>query len=156
MIREAAISEMDKAKELFREYEEWLGLDLCFQGFEEELRSLPGKYAEPEGSILFYETENEVAGIIALRALEKGICEMKRLYVRPEFRGNKIGRKLSLEIINKAKTLGYRKMKLDTLARLKPAVRIYRELGFTETKAYNYNPDETVMYFELDLGEWQK
>ncbi|KPM49548.1 GNAT family N-acetyltransferase [Jiulongibacter sediminis] len=152
MVRKAEIGDIETVRSLFRAYEKGLGLDLCFQGFEEELAALPGKYAEPEGCILLYISEGEVGGVVALKALETEICEMKRLYVKDEFRGQKIGKTLAHAVIEEAKRKGYLLMKLDTLARLVPAVDLYRNLGFKETEAYNYNPDETVLYFEKKLN----
>ncbi|WP_304234914.1 GNAT family N-acetyltransferase [Jiulongibacter sediminis] len=152
MVRKAEIADIETVRSLFRAYEKGLGLDLCFQGFEEELAALPGKYAEPEGCILLYISEGEVGGVVALKALETEICEMKRLYVKDEFRGQKIGKTLARAVIEEAKRKGYLLMKLDTLARLVPAVDLYRNLGFKETEAYNYNPDETVLYFEKKLN----
>jgi ribosomal protein S18 acetylase RimI-like enzyme len=152
MIRKAEKEDIGKVKELFRAYEKGLGLDLCFQGFEEELSGLPGKYAEPNGCILVYEINEIMAGVVALRPIEKGVCEMKRLYVKDEFRGQKIGNILAEAVIKEAKLKGYSLMKLDTLARLEPAITIYKNLGFRETEAYNYNPDDTVLYFEKKLN----
>jgi GNAT superfamily N-acetyltransferase len=152
MVRKAEIADIETVRSLFRAYEKGLGLDLCFQGFEVELAALPGKYAEPEGCILLYISEGEVGGVVALKALETEICEMKRLYVKDEFRGQKIGKTLARAVIEEAKRKGYLLMKLDTLARLVPAVDLYRNLGFKETEAYNYNPDETVLYFEKKLN----
>lgn len=151
MIRKAEITDLETVKSLFRAYEKGLGIDLCFQGFEEELAALPGKYAEPEGSIFLLETDKNIAGVVALRPLEKEVCEMKRLFVKNDFRGQKLGKVLAEAAIAEAKLKGYKTMKLDTLAHLEPAVNMYRKMGFQETKAYNYNPDETVLYFEKKL-----
>lgn len=147
-IRKAKEDEMDIVRSLFTEYEQFLGFSLCFQGFQEELNQLPYKYAEPEGTILLAETENSVVGCVALKPLENGICEMKRLYIKEELRGHKLGEKLVNEIIASAKEKGYAIMKLDTLKRLKAACNLYKKFGFVETIPYNFNPEEDIIYFE--------
>src|SRR4030067_651409 len=101
--------------QLFVEYQKWLGIDLCFQNFEQELASLPGEYAPPTGRILLTCYDSKLAGCVALRKVSPEVCEMKRLYLRPEFRGKGIGRKLSVAIIDEARKIGYKKMRLDTL-----------------------------------------
>jgi putative acetyltransferase len=138
-------------RELFREYENFLGFHLCFQEFEKEMEGLPGKYAPPEGRLIIAEYDSEVAGCIALKKIGEGICEMKRLYVRPKFRGKKIGRVLAEKIIAEAKAIGYKKMRLDTLKRLKEALSLYRSMGFREIGSYVFNPLEDVVYMERDL-----
>ncbi|UBM59412.1 GNAT family N-acetyltransferase [Marinilongibacter aquaticus] len=142
---------MDSIRALFEDYQKELGLDLCFQGFEKELNELPGVYAEPEGCILIAEVDGEIAGVVALKSLGQGISEMKRLYVKPSFRSLKLGRKLAEALIEEARSKRYQTMKLDTLSRLQSAISLYESLGFTETSAYNYNPDETVKYFKIEL-----
>ncbi len=139
------------AAELFREYQQFLNVDLCFQGFEQELASLPGKYAPPSGAILLAEHMGEIAGCVAVRLLNDDVCEMKRLFVKDEFRGLSVGRKLTESIIDKAKQLGYRKMQLDTLQRLDRAIGLYEKLGFREIKPYYANPLDEVVYWELEL-----
>ncbi len=139
------------ARKLFIEYQEMLNVDLCFQGFEKELATLPGKYASPTGSILLAEYKSKIVGCVAVRALRDDICEMKRLYVRNEFQGLSAGRKLAEAVIAKAKILGYQKMQLDTLQRLDRAIALYEKLGFKEIKPYYANPLEEVVYWELDL-----
>jgi putative acetyltransferase len=146
------------ARELFREYAKALSVDLCFQDFERELRELPGKYAPPAGRLLlaYYNDEGaseRVAGCGALRPLSAEICEMKRLYVRPEFRGKGIGRALALALITAARGIGYRALPLDTLPRMGEAHKLYEQLGFREISAYCPNPVEGVRYLELDLSE---
>ncbi|TQV87218.1 GNAT family N-acetyltransferase [Aliikangiella coralliicola] len=142
---------MDVARQLFREYQEFLGEDLCFQGFEQELASLPGKYASPEGAILLAKHEGDMIGCVAVRALKGDTCEMKRLYVKTVSQGLSAGRKLAEAIIKKAKELGYKKMQLDTLERLERAVELYEKLGFKEISSYYENPLNKVIYLELDL-----
>lgn len=139
------------ARDLFREYQQFLNVDLCFQGFEEELASLPGKYAHPKGAILLAEHEGEIAGCVAVRPIEGETCEMKRLYVKDEFRGLAIGKKLADAIIEKARELNYQKMQLDTLERLETAMGIYQKLGFEKISPYYANPLDEVVYWELQL-----
>lgn len=148
----SAAEQLENARELFREYEAWLGLDLCFQGFEEELRNLPGKYAEPEGRLLLVEADGRLAGCIAMRKLEDGVCEMKRLFVRDGFRGMRIGNSLIEWLINEARSSGYAKMRLDTFpAKMGKAVKLYASHGFREIGPYYSNPHEGVLFMELDL-----
>lgn len=149
-----AISEeqINNARALFREYESWLGLDLCFQGFEEELKSLPGKYSEPEGRLLLADVDGELAGCIAMRKLDDGVCEMKRLYVRDEFRGQRIGNSLVDRIIDEARSAGYAKMRLDTYpAKMGKAVKLYESHGFREIEPYYSNPFDGVLFMEAEL-----
>ncbi len=150
-IRKAEVHEMNVVRELFEEYAEELDVDLCFQNFSKELDELPGIYAEPEGCILLLENQEQIVGIVALKKLEDGICEMKRLYLKLEARKNGNGRKLADALLFEAKKLGYKYMKLDTIQRLKAAVHMYKKMGFEETDAYNYNPDATVLYFKKEL-----
>ena len=152
VLRQAATPEdMRTARELFLEYAAWLKVDLCFQGFDEELATLPGKYAPPQGRLLIASVAGEPAGCIALRPLEPGIGEVKRLYVRPAFRGRGIAKKLSEELLAAARAIGYAHLRLDTLAFMHEAATLYRALGFVETAAYYHNPLQGVVYMELDL-----
>ena len=145
-------SEIETARELFREYSDWLQVDLCFQNFEKELPGLPGDYAPPEGRLWLAWINQDIAGCIALRSLGEGICEMKRLFVRPEFRGQGLGRLLAEKLIQEARNIGYQKMRLDTLpGRMDQAIAMYRDLGFQEIERYYNNPDETALFMELDL-----
>ncbi len=137
--------------ELFREYEKQLNVDLCFQDFETELANLPGVYAPPEGCMLLAEYDNKIAGCATLKKIGEGVCEMKRLYVRPAFRGKAIGRELSEAIVEEARKMGYAKMRLDTLSRLTEAITLYRSMGFKEIKPYVFNPLDDVIYMELEL-----
>jgi putative acetyltransferase len=138
-------------RELFTEYQEWLGVDLCFQGFDQELLDLPGKYAEPRGCMLLAREGEAIAGCVAVWPLDDGVCEMKRLYVRPPWRGRGLGRRLAVAIIAESKKRHYSSMRLDTLPQLKAALALYRDLGFSDTEAYYDNPLDGVSYLELDL-----
>ncbi len=140
------------ARELFLEYAQSLGFSLCFQNFDKELAGLPGEYAPPDGRLLLAEYEGLLAGCVALHGLEPGICEMKRLYLRPQFRGKSLGRILAERIIAEARQIGYRHMRLDTVEPvMKDAVAMYRKLGFKEIAAYCANPMAGALYMELEL-----
>ena len=143
--------DMQAAARLFREYQTWLGVDLCFQGFEQELAALPGAYGPPAGELLLAQAGREAPGCVALRPLAAGICEMKRLYVPAAWRGAGLGRSLARAIIAAARSAGYARMRLDTLDRLREANTLYRDLGFRPCAPYNDNPLEGVVYWELDL-----
>ena len=138
---------------LFQEYADSLDFELDFQDFTEELATLPGKYAPPLGAILLARENGETVGCVAVRPLGEGICEMKRLYVKPSHRGKNLGRDLALAIIEEAKRLGYKAMRLDTVVEMKEASALYRTLGFQPIDAYCYNPLPGAMYFELKLAE---
>lgn len=145
-------ADISAAREIFREYEAWLGLDLCFQGFEEELENLPGKYAAPAGRLYLATDGDEIAGCIALRQIEEGICEMKRLFVREEFRGRQVGRLLIERVIADAEEIGYSGMRLDTFPpKMGKAVQLYEAYGFREIPPYYENPNEGILFMELRL-----
>lgn len=151
-IIEAKTTEQFKeVRKLFLEYKTWLGFDLSFQSFKHEVSTLPGKYSPPTGAIFMAMLNKNIAGCIALRPLEHSICEMKRFFVRPQFRGKGIGRHLAEISIKKAKDIGYTKMCLDTHNSFKAAIAIYQSLGFKETAAYYDNPMPDISYWELDL-----
>jgi putative acetyltransferase len=143
--------EMPLARKFFEEYAASLDIDLCFQDFERELETLPGGYASPEGTILVAFSDGEPAGCVALRRLESAVCEMKRLYVKPEHRGKGVGRALAGAVIECAREIGYASMKLDTLRSMTEANALYASLGFTECAAYCHNPCECPVYMELSL-----
>jgi GNAT superfamily N-acetyltransferase len=139
-------------RELFLEYAQSLGFSLCFQNFDKELAGLPGGYALPEGRMLLVECEGQLAGCVALHKLEPGICEMKRLYLRPPFRGKGLGRVLAERIIAEARQIGYWRMRLDTVEPvMRDAVAMYRKLGFKEIAPYCANPIAGTLYMELEL-----
>ncbi|MGB9721631.1 MAG: GNAT family N-acetyltransferase [bacterium] len=140
-------------RELFKEYASGLGFDLCFQNFDKELAELPGDYASPDGRLILAVNDGKIAGCVALRKLAVNICEMKRLYVKPEFRGMGIGKKLVKFIIDEAKKIGYSYMKLDTVPAMKEAIALYRSMGFYEIEAYRENPIEGAKFMELKLKD---
>ena len=140
--------DMAHIRALFLEYAESLGFSLCFQGFDEELADLPGRYGPPYGRLLLARVGGAVAGGVGLRPIGDGVCEMKRLYVRPEWRRHGVGRRLAAAIVEAGRDLGYFAMRLDTLRRMAPAMALYRMLGFVEVPAYYDNPLGDVVYFE--------
>ena len=140
-----------EAAALLREYEAGLGIDLCFQGFPEELESLERMYGPPGGRFLLLRVRDAIAGCVALRDLGGKICEMKRLYVRPDFRGRGLGRRCAEEIVRIAGEMGYTAMRLDTLPTLGEAMALYRSMGFVEIAPYAENPVEGVVFMELGL-----
>ena len=143
---------IDAARGLFREYEAWLGLDLCFQNFEKELAELPGAYAPPDGRLLLAYEGDELAGCVALRKLSDGVCEMKRLFLKPQFHGKGRGRLLAQRIIKEARDAGYERMRLDTLAeQMGKAISLYRSLGFRDIEPYYANPVVGAIFLELSL-----
>jgi ribosomal protein S18 acetylase RimI-like enzyme len=153
-IQASSLDEIDVARELFREYEAWLGLDLCFQNFEKELAELPGAYAPPNGRLLLAYENDQLAGCVALRKLSDGVCEMKRLFLRPQFHGHGRGRELAETIIDEARRAGYERMRLDTLPeQMGKAIALYRSLGFKEIEAYYNNPVSGALFMELMLDQ---
>lgn len=140
------------ARELFLEYATSLGFSLCFQNFDKELANLPGDYSPPDGRLLLAEYNGRLAGCVALHKLEASICEMKRLYLRPAFRGKGLGRVLADRIIAEARQIGYQRMRLDTVEPvMKDAVAMYRRIGFREIAPYCTNPIAGALYMELGL-----
>jgi GNAT superfamily N-acetyltransferase len=145
-------AQVAQARELFLEYAQSLGFSLCFQNFDQELAGLPGDYAPPGGRLLLAEFEGEPAGCVALHKLAPDICEMKRLYLRPKFRGKGLGGILVQAIFAEARQIGYRRMRLDTVEPvMKNAVAMYRKLGFREIAPYRANPMAGTLYLELTL-----
>lgn len=152
MIIDAITSDqLAAARALFCEYAEAIGVDLEFQGFSDELDSLPGDYGSPTGALLLAEEGGGYVGCVALRRLEKGICEMKRLYVAPAGRGRGLGLKLAETIIVRAGELGYEKMRLDTLNTMTEARQLYSSLGFQPIDSYCHNPLTGAEFYELEL-----
>ena len=156
IIRASSGDYVQHARELFKEYEAWLEIDLCFQNFEKELAELPGKYAPPDGRLLLAVENEKVAGCVALRKIGDGVCEIKRLFVRAQFRGKGLGRMLAKAIIREAKQVGYERMRLDTLPpKMNDAIALYRSLGFREIEPYYNNPVPGAKFMELDLLQVQ-
>jgi len=144
--------ELDIIRDLFREYEKELNEDICFQSFEEELKNPLKKYGPPAGDLILAYWDDEIAGCIALTKMkESGACEMKRLYVKPIFRKNKIGKVLVEELLNSAKERDYKKMRLDTFLKLQAAVHLYQQFGFQNISPYYNNPLPGVVYMEKEL-----
>ncbi len=138
--------------DLFREYADWLAVDLCSDNIEREVEELPGLYGPPEGCLLLARRDGKPVGCVALRRFDEDKCEMKRLFVRPAFMGLGIGRALASKIIDEARRLGYRKMRLDSVAdRMTEAVSLYRSLGFHEIQPFGDHPEGCTLFMELDL-----
>ncbi len=144
---------VELVRALFREYESTLNVNLCFQGFENELTNLPGEYARPSGRLLIAFEGDEAAGCGAFRKLENDICEMKRLFVKPTHQGKAIGSALARALIQDAQAAGYARMRLDTMPTMQKAIALYRSLGFQEITAYRFNPVPGSLFFELLLSE---
>jgi putative acetyltransferase len=153
-IRAARADEMDRIRALLREYSEMVGVDLCFQNFEEELATLPGRYAPPRGELLIAISNDDAVGCIALRQFrdEAEVCEMKRPFVRAKYRGTGLGRRLALAIIERGRELGYKKMRLDTLPQQVEAHRLYESLGFYDVEPYSDFPIPGSRFLELVCG----
>jgi len=152
LIQAETPSQIAQARELFLEYAKSLGFSLCFQNFDQELATLPGDYAPPAGRLLLAAYEGQLAACVALHKLQPDICEMKRLYLRPQFRGKGLGRALTDRVIAEARQIGYHRMRLDTVEPvMKDAVAMYRKLGFREIAPYRTNPMSGTLYMELEL-----
>jgi carbonic anhydrase len=151
LIQAHVAERVGQARELFKEYAASLGVDLCFQNFERELAELPGDYAPPSGRLLMATEGVRVAGCVALRKIDDETCEMKRLYVRSEFRGKGVGKILVNAILSEARAIGYQRMRLDTLPEMKEAIALYRSLGFRPIPAYRHNPVAGALFLELSL-----
>ncbi|AWI79406.1 MAG: carbonate dehydratase [Betaproteobacteria bacterium HGW-Betaproteobacteria-13] len=149
-------AELAHVRQFFRNYAAWLGVDMNFQGFAEEVANLPGAYGAVDGRLFYAEVDGRPAGCVGVRRLSDGMCEMKRLYVEPEARGTGVGRQLAMAAIQAAKGLGYRRVMLDTLPAMRIAVKLYRELGFTEAPAYYQTPVEGTVFMTLDLDNWSE
>ena len=154
LIQAQSADEIEQARLLFREYQSWLQIDLCFQNFEKELANLPGDYAAPAGRLLLAYEDSQLAGCVALRKIDQDICEMKRLFLRDEFRGRGLGRQLIEAIIREAKQIGYERMRLDTLPpKMNDAIALYRSYGFKDIAPYYDNPVNGAIFMELELRE---
>ncbi|OPL18627.1 MAG: hypothetical protein AVO35_04655 [Candidatus Aegiribacteria sp. MLS_C] len=151
ILRHAEPEDIPGVRSLFMEYREFLEEDLGFQHFQEELDSLPGEYAPPVGALLVAGHGGRTAGCVAMRRVDGKTCEMKRLFVRPAFRGHGIGRALAEAIVNEARAAGYATMVLDTLDRLHGAMNLYESMGFRRTGPYYINPLDGVVYWRMDL-----
>lgn len=149
-------SEIAATRELFTEYSKGLGVDLCFQNFSAELAALPGEYAPPHGDLLLARVKGRIAGCIALRRLSNEDAEMKRLYVRDDFRGTGCGLALTFEVIRRAHRLGYRRLLLDTLPNMKKAQALYESLGFVDIGPYRPNPVPGARFMALNLKDFRK
>ena len=153
IIQALSPEDIARARILFQEYEASLGISLCFQNFEGELAELPGEYAAPTGRLFLAFDGNQITGCVALRGLGEGACEIKRLYVRPDFRGRGLGRELTKAVIDAARQIGYERMRLDTFpGKMDTAIAMYRSLGFREIEAYYHNPVAGATFMELMLN----
>lgn len=142
---------LEIVRTLFREYGASLGFNLCFQGFDDELAMLPGKYALPAGGLFLAQRHDQAVGCVAFRPLKDGDCEMKRLYVRPSARGEKLGRRLAVHVCEAARSAGYRRICLDTIDSMREAITLYESLGFREIAPYVFNPIAGAKYFAREL-----
>jgi ribosomal protein S18 acetylase RimI-like enzyme len=144
--------DLHQVRNLFVEYEASLGICLCFQNFQTELATLPGDYTPPSGCLLIARYQGEEAGCVALRKFIDGICEMKRLYVRPQYQGLKIGRALAEAVIEHARNTGYARIRLDTVSKLDKALSLYKSLGFQQIAPYRDYPEVSAIFMELKLS----
>jgi ribosomal protein S18 acetylase RimI-like enzyme len=151
IVRAETSEQLEQARVLFQEYAASLGFELDFQDFDSELARFPGEYSSPTGCILLAVTDGKPIGCVAVRALDRGTCEMKRLYVAPAFRGRSMGRALAKRVAEEARRLGYERMRLDTVPSMKAAIRLYESLGFAQTPPYRHNPIEGASFMELAL-----
>jgi ribosomal protein S18 acetylase RimI-like enzyme len=147
--------DISTAKALFQEYSESLDFDLGFQNFDEELANFPGQYSPPDGSLYLAWVGSQAVGCVGLRKFEKRICEIKRLYVKPDFRGKQAGENLAKAAVRAAKNIGYEYIRLDTLPSMESANRLYRSLGFEPIESYRYNPIEGAVFMELNLKDFK-
>jgi putative acetyltransferase len=154
LIQAQSPEEIGSARKLFSEYASWIEISLCFQNFDKEVAELPGAYAPPSGRLLLAVDGQQVMGCVALRKIGDGVGEMKRMYVRPEFRGRGLGRTLTETLIAEAKQIGYARLRLDTLpGKMDQAIAMYRSLGFQEIAPYYKNPVADATFMELSLSD---
>lgn len=151
IIQAKSEKQLNIIRKLFTEYTNWLGFDLSFQNYEKEFAELPGLYTPPKGRLLLAFYNSKIAGCVGLREFAKGICEMKRMYVKPKYRRKGIGRSLGIAIIEEARKIGYKRMRLDTVPWMKQAIELYYSLGFKKIKPYRYNPIKGSLFLELIL-----
>jgi GNAT superfamily N-acetyltransferase len=151
IVEAVSAADYSVGRAMFEEYAHAIDVDLCFQDFVAELDRLSVMYAPPAGALLLARSGSEIAGCAGLRKLRDDICEMKRLYVRPAFRGRHLGRRMAEEIARRARDLGYRTLMLDTLGTMEAAERLYVSMGFKPATSYYVNPLPNVKYFSLDL-----
>lgn len=144
-------ADLDAVAKMFRDYAEWLKADICLYDFEEEMKVFPTPYVPPKGTLVLLKLDGTPAGAVGVRPLEKGVCEMKRMYVRDIARGQGAGRRLAESTITWAQKAGYKKMRLDTLPKLNEARSLYASLGFRPCAPYNANPADKVLFFEKEL-----
>jgi GNAT superfamily N-acetyltransferase len=144
-------SDFSSAMKITKDYIRWLNMDLSFQDIDKELANFPSMYGPPNGLFLLAWHKDELGGGVGLRPIEAGVCEMKRLFVYDSFKRKGVGRILCTTLIQEAMHLRYNKMRLDTLGRMKAAMRLYKKLGFKEIEPYRFNPDPTTKYMELHL-----
>lgn len=156
LLTAADTAELEQVRQFFRNYAGWLGVDLCFQNFDAEMANLPGAYSAPQGRLFLAEVDGQGAGCVGVRPLSEGVCELKRLYVEPAFRGRGVGRDLIMAAIRAAREIGYRKIMLDTLPNMRMALKLYRELGFRRAPAYYATPVEGTQFLALDLENWSE
>jgi len=152
IVEATAREDLARVRDLFLEYAGSLGFDLSFQDFERELEELPGEYAQPRGCLLVAVEDGEAAGCVALRDLGNSVAELKRLYVRQQFRRSGLGKLLTLRIIEEARKRGYARIRLDTVPLMTPAIALYRSLGFKPIAPYRFNPIEGALFLELEVG----
>ncbi|MGP8068716.1 MAG: GNAT family N-acetyltransferase [Candidatus Bathyarchaeia archaeon] len=146
-----SMRELEQIRDLFIDYSNSLSFDLSFQNFQKELNELPGDYSPPRGRLLLGFHDSDAAGCVALRRISEEICEMKRLFVRPQCRGLGLGRALAMKVIEDACEMGYRRMRLDTVPTMQTAIALYASLGFEEIEPYRYNPIKGAKFMELHL-----
>jgi carbonic anhydrase len=152
LVRVRSSEQVADAHTLFRQYAEWLAIDLSFQDFEAEVAALPGSYSPPNGELLLAYVDNQPAGCAALHEWEPGTAEIKRLYVGEQFRGHGIGKRLLGDVIEMARVLGYRRLWLDSIEdRMSAAIKLYKTFGFRQIEAYRFNPEPSASYWQLDL-----
>jgi ribosomal protein S18 acetylase RimI-like enzyme len=140
-----------KTKELFLEYASSLGFDLSFQDFDQEMATFPAQYAPPQGRLFLARYGHDIVGSVGLRPLDRGKCEMKRMYVKPKYRRQGVGKALAQTIIDEARSIGYAHMRLDTIPSMKAAFSLYTSLGFKEIEVYRFNPIDGARFMELKL-----